>query len=346
MIRAALRLAPRNVWLHEQLRHLSGRLHEQLRFIRRCKAPRRLQWLCEPRLLGPALVALSTAGVVALHRSSVTCNDVASGCVLHLCTAASFALIKCSDPRVAALSGGAGRTDADVPCAAQHPESCARCLSLGLKRQMGAQTKHCTACDACVEGFDHHCVWLNQCIGKKNYRTFFFFLSALVGTIGQHSWLDLQHVLRSRWGTPVDGAQVLLGLHSAHAVILLAALTSLWGFHLWLIITQQTSWSVIQRWRSERQQAHLQKNAERHRHEAVDALRQWWAVQHQQKAAAAAAAAAAAPVADPAATATVEASLFSEACTMHADETCGSQLKARRVLGNLQANSSSTSWAK
>ncbi|KAF6172255.1 hypothetical protein GIB67_024877 [Kingdonia uniflora] len=33
-------------------------------------------------------------------------------------------------------------------------------------------SKHCRSCHRCVEGFDHHCRWLNNCIGKKNYTTF------------------------------------------------------------------------------------------------------------------------------------------------------------------------------
>ena len=33
-------------------------------------------------------------------------------------------------------------------------------------------TKHCASCNRCTKGFDHHCFWLNNCIGHENYSDF------------------------------------------------------------------------------------------------------------------------------------------------------------------------------
>ncbi|KAG6468826.1 hypothetical protein ZIOFF_073519 [Zingiber officinale] len=37
-------------------------------------------------------------------------------------------------------------------------------------------SKHCRVCDKCVDGFDHHCRWINNCIGRKNYKRFFILM--------------------------------------------------------------------------------------------------------------------------------------------------------------------------
>ena len=68
-----------------------------------------------------------------------------------------------------------------------------KCKHCNLHQQMG--TKHCLVCNKCIIGFDHHCVWLDLCIGKYNYKKFISFVLALIVVNGFAAFMNFREIV-------------------------------------------------------------------------------------------------------------------------------------------------------
>ncbi|KAK2416388.1 DHHC-type zinc finger family protein [Trifolium repens] len=103
------------------------------------------------------------------------------------------------------------------------------------------RTSHCSICDNCIQRFDHHCPWVGQCIGRRNYRYFFMFISTstiLCLYVFVFSWINLSKsgVLEA---LSHDYVSDLLIIYCFIAVWFVGGLTA---FHFYLICTNQTTY--------------------------------------------------------------------------------------------------------
>ncbi|GLI77171.1 eukaryotic peptide chain release factor GTP-binding subunit [Penicillium ochrochloron] len=120
---------------------------------------------------------------------------------------------------------------------------------------------HCRVCDNCVETLDHHCVWLNNCVGRRNYRYFFAFVSSctilslfLIGASLAHILLYMNRegisfgASISKWRVP--WAMVIYG------IIAVPYPTSLWAYHLFLVGRGETTREYLNSHKFQKQDRH------------------------------------------------------------------------------------------
>ena len=126
------------------------------------------------------------------------------------------------------------------------------------------RASHCATCNNCVQRFDHHCPWLGNDIGIRNYRSYFTFVSSsAVGTLIMMVaavWSIILKVQIHSANGPVDGTALRRaftdGATSVNLLVILLALLAfaftggLTGFHIYLMwnnVTTAESFKKAQR---------------------------------------------------------------------------------------------------
>ena len=131
--------------------------------------------------------------------------------------------------------------------------------------------RHCAVCDKCVVGFDHHCRWLNTCIGAKNYRYFVAFVTIVFSAVTFQGVVSLfvfisclvdsafyKERLRIAYGTAcIPAYLVFLGISIFFLGVAVCASGDLLLFHIYLRFEGISTYEYVKRKRQRELEAEI-----------------------------------------------------------------------------------------
>ena len=103
------------------------------------------------------------------------------------------------------------------------------------------RSRHCYYCRRCIYRYDHHCQWINNCVGINNNNPFFFFLFSLLVLCGIVDYIAIDVFLYPKHDGFIQGT---FSLAAAVMIILISSLVIYPVFLLFMVQVKNFSYNM------------------------------------------------------------------------------------------------------